>query len=121
MEDDIIAAGAEIIWVLEADASGVAGTAASCMAFFDQFPTQYGVSVDQGWCVGDGQTIPTPGTFDNSPFSVGRGFDLIVPRDTMRIELASSHGSPSGNDNLSGADILAEVQAIVAGQTCTTP
>ncbi|MCB9674513.1 MAG: hypothetical protein H6737_05310 [Alphaproteobacteria bacterium] len=109
MEDDIIAAGAEIIWVLEADTSGVAGTADSCMAFMDS------VGSTQGWCVGDGETQPVPGTFDDSPFSIGRGFDIVVPRSTMVIEYSTSHGTPAGNDNLSGADVLQAVQDIVGG------
>ncbi|MEZ4318871.1 MAG: hypothetical protein R3F61_15255 [Myxococcota bacterium] len=115
VEDDLIAAGAEIIWVLEADASGVPGTAASCMAFFDQFPVVYGITSDQGWCVGDAETMPTPGTFDASPFSVARGFDMVVPRSNMTIVYSTSHGTPSGNDNPTGADVLADVQAIIAG------
>jgi hypothetical protein len=125
VEDDIVAAGAEIIWVLEADASGVPGTAASCMAFFDAFPAQYGVTSDKGWCVGDGETVPVPGTFDNSPFSIGRGFDIVVPRvptslvpsptGEMTIVYTTNHGTPSGNENPTGAEVLADVQAIIAG------
>jgi hypothetical protein len=72
------------------------------------------VNSDKGWCVGDSQTLPTAYTFDNSPFSIGRGFDLLVPRGSMVIEFESSHGTPGGNENLDGAAILAEVQALVA-------
>ena len=72
---------------------------------------------DKGWCVGDEETHtplgPAPDTFDTSPFSVGRGFDLIVPRESMVIRYSSSHGSPSGNDNLTGQDLLTEIQAIL--------
>ena len=69
---------------------------------------------DDGWCVGDGQTQPSPGTFDSSPFSVSRGFDMIVERTTMEVVWKASHGSPGGNDNPSGEDVLAAVEAAVA-------
>ena len=52
--------------------------------------------------------------FDNSPFAEGRGFDIIVPRSAMTIEWVSTHGTPSGNDNLSGDDVLAEVERVIA-------
>ncbi|HHO49883.1 MAG TPA: hypothetical protein ENK18_03195 [Deltaproteobacteria bacterium] len=104
MEDEIVAAGAQIIWVLEADVRQTPGTAELCMAAMDGFG-----SLDQGWCVGDGQTEPVPGTFDNSPFSQYRGFDIIVHRETMEIVWSSSHGSPSGNENLDGDGVLAAV------------
>jgi hypothetical protein len=114
VEDDIVAAGAEIIWVLEADVQSVDGTMTSCMDFMDDAGALAGVPADKGWCVGDGQTLPVPGTFDDSPFSVFRGFDMIVVRETMEIVYTTSHGTPGGNDNPTGADVLAEVQAAVA-------
>ncbi len=46
---------------------------------------------------------------------MSRGFEIIVRRSTMTIEWASSHGSVGGNDNISAADLLAEVEAVVAG------
>ncbi len=115
VEDDIVAAGAEIIWVLEQDVSGVDGTMQSCMDFMDDVGVLAGVPADKGWCVGDSQTMPVPGTFDDSPFSVARGFDIIVVRETMEIVFTTNHGTPSGNDNLTGADVLAEVEAVIAG------
>ncbi len=33
----------------------------------------------------------------------------------MRIEYVTTHGTPSGNDNLTGDDILAAVQEVLAG------
>lgn len=69
----------------------------------------------QGWCVGDSQTVPTPGAWDNSPFSVGRGFDIIVPINTMDIAFTTSHGSTSGNENIDGEALLAELETILAG------
>lgn len=107
IEEEIREAGAEIIWVLEADTSATPGTAASCAEFI-------GRESDQGWCVGDGETQPLAGEWDSSPFSVARGFDLIVSRREMRIEFTSNHGTPSGNENLDGEAILAAVQEVVA-------
>ena len=66
-------------------------------------------SVNQGWCVGDNQTQPEAGSFDDSPFSVNRGFDVIVSRDTMVIDFSTSHGTAAGNDNISGDEILQAV------------
>lgn len=103
IEDDIRALGAEIIWVLEASASGVAGTADSCYSFMNT------AGATQGWCVGDGQTVPLPGSWDDSAFSVGRGFDIVVPRDTMEIVYTTNHGTPSGNDNPTAAEFLQHV------------
>jgi hypothetical protein len=108
-EDEIAAEGAEIIWVLEQDPSGQPGTAELCMSTLDALGSE-----DQGWCVGDAQTEPVPGTFDESPFSIGRGFDLIVPRSTMEIVWTSSHGTPAGNENLEGDDLVAAVRSAVA-------
>jgi hypothetical protein len=106
-DDEILEAGAEIVWVLEADSSGAAGTADLCSSVMDVLGDP-----DRGWCVGDGQTEPMAGTFDDSPFSVYRGFDMIVPRDTMEILWTSSHGSPSGNDNIDGQGILDAVRDV---------
>jgi hypothetical protein len=109
-EDDIIAAGAQIIWVLEQDVQARAGTASSCRSELDSLGS------DAGWCVGDSETDPDPGAFDESPFSIARGFDMIVPRTTMVIEYTTNHGTTSGNENLDGAAVLAKVREIVAQQ-----
>ena len=109
VEQQIIDAGAEIIWVLEADSFLQPGTAQGCRDFVDSKGS------NAGWCVGDGATIPTPGTFDNSPFSISRGFDMILPRETMVIEYTTSHGTPNGNENITGEELLAVVQMIAAG------
>ena len=109
-QDDILAAGAEIVWVLEADARGTPGTAALCVDVVGDL----GGSV--GWCVGDAQTEPTPLVFDDSPFSEARGFDMIVNRATMEVLWVSTHGSTSGNENLDGAGVAAAVEAAVAGR-----
>jgi hypothetical protein len=109
VEDEIVAAGAQIVWVLEQGPRFEPGTAALCDEVLDQLG-----SGDVGLCVGDAETEPEPGTFDASPFSVARGFDMIVPKDTMVIRWTSSHGTPQGNDNLDGQAVLDEVNAILA-------
>jgi hypothetical protein len=108
IEEDIIAAGAQLIWVLEQTALGGSPDADDCRSAMDFLGS------DDGWCVGDGQTQPTPGTFDNSPFSVARGFDMIVERETMVIVWEASHGTGGGQDNPSAAEVLAAVEAAVA-------
>ena len=110
-EQAIEEAGAQIIWVLEQDRSGQPGTREACDELFDVEGSVVGI------CVGDSQTEPEPGTFDRSPFSIKRGFDIIVDRRTMRIVWDSSHGTPSGNDNLSGEDVLAAVEAATANSS----
>lgn len=109
VEDDIRAAGAEIIWVLEMGAGFTPGTAEECLDFM----TEIGSAA--GWCVGDDETEPEADVWDESPFSVGRGFDIITPRETMEIVYTTSHGTPSGNENPDGTVILEEVQAVVDG------
>ena len=63
----------------------------------------------------DNKGVPVPGTFDNSPFSIARGFDIIVPRSTMEIVYSTNHGTPQGNENITGEELLAEIQAVAAG------
>lgn len=103
IQDDIRALGIEIIWVLEYTVGSVGGTADNCYDFFDT------AGATEGWCVGDSQTMPTPYTFDDSPFAIGRGFDMLVHRDTMQIVWESNHGTPAGNENLTASEILAEL------------
>jgi len=93
---------------MEANLIGQPGTAEGCRDFMD------GRGSEAGWCVGDGQTEPEPGVWDDSPFSVGRGFDIIVPRDSMEIVFTTNHGTPDGNDNIDGEAVLAEVERVVA-------
>ncbi len=101
-------AGAEIIWVLEQDNQRRDGTAARCM---DDMDVLGDPSV--GWCVGDEETRPTSGAFDDSEFSIGRGFDMIVPLSTMEIVYTTSHGTVQGNENLTGDDVLREVRRVI--------
>lgn len=92
-EQDFLDRGAQIVWVLEKDNRFRPGTAQRCRDTMDALGSEL------GWCVGDRQTEPEPDVWDNSPFSIGRGFDILVPRRTMTIAYTTSHGTPSGNDN----------------------
>ncbi len=69
-----------------------------------------------GWCVGDSETQPVAGSFDDSPFSNDRGFDMIVPTATMRIEYSTSHGTGGQDENPSGQDVLDALRAVLAAQ-----
>ncbi len=111
LEEDFIAAGAQIIWVLEDDRFFTSGTASSCQSFMDSLGSNAGI------CVGDGQTEPTADAFDDSPFSANRGFDMIVRRADMQVVYTTSHGTGGQNDNPSGQDVLDAVNAVLAGQT----
>ena len=92
---------------MEANFIGQPGTAEDCRDFMDDLGSA------RGWCVGDGETQPDSGVWDNSPFSVGRGFDIIVPRHSMEIVYTTNHGTPGGNENLTGAEVLEAVEAAV--------
>ncbi len=106
VEEQIIAAGAQLVWVLEQDANFNPGTATSCRNYVDSQGSNAGI------CVGDGETQPTPGVWDRSPFARGRGIDLIVRRSDMRVIWVSTHGTPAGNENLTGEQVLEEVRRI---------
>ena len=107
MEEEIQAAGAQIIWVLEQTNTNQPGTAEQCRNVIDSLGS------DRGWCVGDGQTQPTMSAFDDSPFSAGKGFDIIVSRQDMLVRYSTNHGIGGGNENIDGAALLAQVEAIV--------
>lgn len=107
VEQDFDQAAVEIVWVLEATATLQPGTAENCRDTID------GYGSDGGWCVGDSQTEPDPGAFDDSAFSRGRGFDMLVLRDSMEIAYSTSHGTTAGNENPTGEQVLAAVQAIL--------
>jgi hypothetical protein len=104
--DEIVAEGVEIVWVLEQGPRLEDGTADNCMSTLDALGDP-----QVGWCVGDDETNPAPDAFDDSPFSIGRGFDMLVPRQTMEIVYTTSHGTPGGNENPSGQDVLEAVRA----------
>ncbi len=104
MEEEILAEGAQLIWVLEQDQNAQPGTADTCLTFVA------GRGSDAGLCVGDAETEPVAGVFDEAPFATGRGFDMIVRRSDMEILFVTDHGTPAGNDNLTGAEILDAVR-----------
>lgn len=106
-EEAIEDAGAAVIWVLEATIDGRDATSETCLETMERLGS------DRGFCVGDDQTEPEPDTFDRSPFSVARGFDMVVPRESMEIVFTTAHGTPDGNENLTGEELLAEVERIV--------
>ncbi len=108
VERDIVDAGAQIVWVLQADVRRNPGTRALCDDLFDNEGSERGI------CVGDNQTRPEAGTFSDSPFTFNRGFDMIVDRQTMEIVWTTSHGTTSGSENISGAAVLDAVEAAVA-------
>jgi len=110
LDEDFNAAGAEIIWVLEQGPRFEDGTAANCVT------TMQDLGATTGWCVGDDETLPAADVFDDSDLANNRGFDLIVPRSTMRIEWVSTHGTGPNDENPEGEDVLAEVQAVLQGR-----
>ncbi|MCO4745820.1 MAG: hypothetical protein KC912_13585 [Proteobacteria bacterium] len=112
VENDIVAEGVELIWVIEDITFGVDGTAEHCAEFASDVSGS-----SQGWCVGDGQTQPVAETFDDSPFSEGRGFDILVDRSTMEVLFTTNHGTPTGNENVTGQELLTMIRGYTqAGQ-----
>ncbi|MGE0784392.1 MAG: hypothetical protein AB7S26_01790 [Sandaracinaceae bacterium] len=120
IQDQFIAAGAQIIWVVEHTTTPYdPGTAQFCHDFLTGPP----FNITVGWCVGDGetmgQTVPADDTWYLSPLAedgvTRRGFDLIVSRRDMVIREAHSHGTGGMNENLTGDELLARVQAVIAG------
>lgn len=109
IDEDFNAAGAEIIWVLEQGPRLEDGTAANCV------DTLTDLGATTGWCVGDDETLPEPDVWDDSPLANNRGFDLVVPRSTMRIEWVSTHGTGPNDENVEGQDVLAEVEKVLQG------
>lgn len=107
IDEDFETAGAQIIWVLEQDPSFGDGTAENCIATMEE------LGATTGWCVGDDETLPEADVWDDSDLANNRGFDIIVPRDTMVIEWVSTHGTGPADENPDAEDVLAEVQALL--------
>ncbi len=95
---------------MEQNGFGQPGTTETCNE------QRISLGFDAGYCVGDGLTEPGEAVFDDSPFSVARGFDMIIDRETMEIVWVSSHGSTPGNENPSGEDVLQAVRDAVAAR-----
>ena len=90
-EDAILAAGAQIIWVTTEDS----GFAPATSEFAHQY---YGTTIGSavGYRVGDGETQPTPGIFDSSPFiTSNRGFVMLVRRSNLEILFGANYSSVS--------------------------
>lgn len=106
VEEDILAAGGYIIWVQQLQVNNQPGTAQNCAQ------NRMADSSDKGMCVGDGETEPTAGTWNRSPFRQGRGTDVIVRTSDMRIVHGGPHGTPTRNDDLTGQEILELVRSV---------
>lgn len=106
--EDIEALGAEIVWVLTEDVrSNVVGTVDRCVELLE------GLKAPQvGWCVGDDATLPEAEAFGESRLA-NPGYDLIVDRATMKIEVASTHGAGPRNENVNGQAFVDEVRRVV--------
>jgi hypothetical protein len=103
IEADLATNNIALIYVLEQDQSFTDGTATLCRDYMD------GRGSTGGICVGDAQTQPTAGAWDDSPLAIGRGFDIVVERATMRILYQTTHGTPAGNENLTAEELLSEI------------
>ena len=87
--------------------NGQSGTAEVCRAWMDDRGSESGL------CVGDGETESQADVWDESPFSVGRGFDIIVDRLSMEIVYVTTSGTGNLDKNPDGAELLAAVEAAV--------
>ena len=94
--------------MLEQDRLFQDGTAELCREVMDQ------TAAEAGWCVGDDETLPVAGAWDDSVFSIGRGFDIVVTRQDMVIQYTTPHGTPPGNENVSGEAVLQAVRDVLA-------
>lgn len=109
VEDEILAEGVQIVWVIEQVNFTTAGLYEHCAEFNEEVSGS-----TAGWCVGDGETMPEAGVFDDSPFSDRRGFDILVDRSNMEVVLTTAHGTPNGNDNITGEELLAEIRVFTS-------
>ena len=100
-----MAAGALIVWVIQEDTFASAASSQDA-----QNVVEFTIGSGEGIRVGDADTLPTAGTFENSPFiTSNRGFEMIVRRSDMRIV----YSAPQGNDRpIDGQDFLNEVLAV---------
>ena len=106
VEEQIINEGTQLIWVMTEFSDGTPGTADNCRDFMANRGS------NNGLCVGDSETMPTAFVFRASPFALGRGIDLVVRRSDMKVVFASDHGTPTGNQNLTGAQLLEALRAL---------
>ncbi|MEO1268513.1 MAG: hypothetical protein AAFX99_10475 [Myxococcota bacterium] len=113
VEEQLEAAGAQLIWVMQETSTYEQGTAENCRDFMDELQSNVGL------CIGEaettGQSPEGANIFRGSEFAVARGIDLIVSRRDMVIRYGSPHGTPTGNENLTGEELLVEVQKVIDG------
>lgn len=107
ISDDIEALGAGIVWVHTDDLDHSVGTAERCIELLDTIK-----GPKAGWCVGDDGTLPEAGTFRTSKWA-NPGYDLVVDRVTMNVELIATHGAGPRNQNMSAEELQQEIQRIV--------
>ena len=100
LEDQFIAADAQIIWMLQENQSAQLATSQDTENFFSSDPN----TSDVGIRVGDAETLPVAGVFEASPFiESDRGFGMVVRKSDMRIIFAEFHGNER---NLTAQDLL---------------
>lgn len=95
------------MWVHTEDVDQSTGTAERCMELLDGLKAP-----PVGWCVGDDATLPVAEAFQDSVLA-NPGYDLVVDRHTMRIEVASTHGAGPRNENLTAEELFSEIRRVV--------
>lgn len=101
VEDEFAAAGARVIWVLNENISFQLATSQDAQNYYrDTIASALGVAV------GDAETSPDVGAFNDTPIiTSGRGFVMVVRRSDMQVTYSVNYSSSSA------AALLAEVQA----------
>lgn len=103
MEDELAAAGARVIWVLNENISFQLASSQDAQNYYrDTIVSERGVAV------GDAETSPDVGAFNETPIiTSGRGFVMVVRRSDMQVTYSVNYSSSSANE------LLAQVQAAV--------
>ena len=109
LDNDIAAEGIQIVWVLMQDRLFRAGTADRCRDYIRS------ISGDVGLCVGDSETRPMADAFGDSDIAIGRGYDVLVRRSDMKVVYATTHGTPGGNETLTGQQLLDNIRRVISG------
>ena len=105
LEGQFIANDAQIIWMLQESGVLTPATSQDSQNFFSADPQTSGVGIR----VGDADTQPVAGAFEDSPFipdgfgESDRGFAMVVRKSDMRIVWAEFNGNER---NISGQDVL---------------
>lgn len=105
LEAEYIAAGAQVIWMLQETTGFQPATSAQTHEFYES-----SIASDVGLRVGDAETQPIAGAFENSPFiDTDRGFVMIVRKRDMKIVYENTHGNER---TLNGQTLLDAVRAV---------